>query len=77
MTNVTELKVALLRKGMTAEQLADTIGISRVSMSYKMTGYMGREFNQSEISAIMDALDLSPDDAKTIFFAEAVEKQAT
>lgn len=77
MTNVTELKVALLRKGMTAEQLADILGISRVSMSYKMNGYLGREFNQSEISAIRNALDLSPEDADAIFFEDTVEKQAT
>lgn len=77
MVNTTELKVAMLRKGVTAEQLADILGISRTSMSYKMTGYLGREFTQSEISTIRSALDLSPDDADIIFFADTVEKQAT
>lgn len=75
MTNLTEFKVALLRKGMTAEQLADSIGMSRASLSYKMNSR--REFTQSEIKQICEILDLAQDERDRIFFGDTVDSEST
>lgn len=66
MTDKTEFQVALLRNNITAEALADKIGISRVSMSYKMNGK--RDFTASEISRICNVLNLSIEEKEKIFF---------
>lgn len=72
MTNLTEFKVAMLRRGMTAEQLADAIGMSRASLSYKMNSR--REFSQSEIREICKVLDLTQDERDRIFFGNTVDE---
>ena len=75
MTNLTEFKIALIRKEMTAEQLADAIGMSRASLSYKMNSR--REFTQSEIGQICDVLALSQDKRDKIFFGNNVDEKST
>lgn len=71
MTNTLELKAAMVRKGMTAETLADTIGISSQSLSYKVNNK--REFTSSEIANISIALGLSIAERDLIFFGTEVE----
>jgi len=66
MTNTTEFKIALLRNKLTAAELADKIGISRVSMSYKMNNI--RSFTVTEISEIAKVLNLSLVEKERIFF---------
>lgn len=70
MVNETELRVAMIRKNMNMEELADAINISRTSLSYKMNNH--REFTHGEIILITDVLDLSPEARDRIFFGEQV-----
>lgn len=67
MTNTTELKVAMFRCHITMEELANKIGISSASLSYKANNK--REFTSTEIKAISDVLGLSVEDREMIFFA--------
>lgn len=75
MTNTKELKIALLRNEMTASELADTVGMSRVSLSYKMNNI--RAFTVSEIAKISEALKLSLVEKERIFFDNDVGKKST
>lgn len=68
MTNTTELKVALIRSGLTMEELADKIGISSASLSYKANNK--RDFTSKEIKAISEALALTVEQKEMIFFAQ-------
>lgn len=67
MTNTTEFKVAMMRASMTMESLAEQVGISAVSMSYKVNNK--REFTSSEIKRISDILNLTIEERELIFFA--------
>lgn len=71
MTNREEFRVALIRARKTMAELADDIGISPASLSYKVNN--SREFTASEIKAISDVLNLTDSDRNMIFFAETVE----
>lgn len=75
MTNTTEFKIILMRRGLTAEQLADLVGMSRVSLSYKMNNK--RTFDQAEIKAISDALGLTLEEKDKIFFGDMVDDKST
>ena len=75
MTNTSEFKVVLLRKGWTAEKLADSIGMSCQSLSYKINNK--REFTSSEIANIQKTLGLSSEERDKIFFTEMVENIST
>ena len=68
MTDTNKLKAALALKGMTAGDLADMIGMSRQSISYKMNNI--REFRVKEIIAISEALNLTLEEKEAIFFAK-------
>lgn len=72
MTDTNKLKAAIALKGMTAGDLADKIGMSRQSISYKMNNI--REFRVKEIIAISDALNLTLEEKEAIFFADKVDK---
>lgn len=71
MTNKTEFKVALLRAEMTMDELADAVGMSSASLSYKVNNK--REFTSTEIKNISDKLNLSIADRERIFFAAEVD----
>ena len=75
MVNTQEFKFALILNEMTAEQLAEEIGISAQSLSYKMNNK--REFTSSEIMGIANALNLTTDQRDRIFFNEKVECDST
>lgn len=53
----TKLKAFLYKKGKTQRQLADEIGVTEKTFSYKMKGK--REFTLSEIWKICMALEIS------------------
>ena len=65
-----ELKVAMLRKDKSVEQLCAAIGISRSAWFRKVGGFS--QFTQHEIMGLRNELDL--DDAQTIsiFFNDKV-----
>lgn len=71
MTNYNLLKFAVYRAGFTFESLAKLIGIEKSTMSYKSSGK--KDFKQTEIAAISDALDLSKEERDSIFFDKPVE----
>lgn len=60
------LKSFLALKSMTMQELSDKTGISVSSLNYKLNE--AREFRQSEIKAIQDALGLTNDERDRIFF---------
>lgn len=72
MTDTNRLKAAITLKGMTAGDLAEKIGLSRQSLSYKINNL--REFRVKEIQAIAEALDLTLEEKERIFFAKQVDE---
>lgn len=75
MTNSLVLKAEILKNGFTFNELAKAIGISYVSLSYKVNNK--REFNQSEIASICSILNLDDSSRNAIFFANTVDETAT
>jgi transcriptional regulator with XRE-family HTH domain len=71
MTNTREFKAILVRTGITAEKLAESIGLSQQSLSYKVNNR--REFTATEINAISKVLNLTLEEKEKIFFADTVE----
>ena len=71
MTDTKEFKVALIRNGITAGELADKVNLSRQSLSYKMNNI--REFTSSEIAKICEVLDLDIAEKERIFFGNTVD----
>ena len=68
MTNTKEFKVLLFRRGITLETLADAIGMSSTTLSYKMNNK--REFYCSEILKIQQYLGFSNEVRDSIFFCD-------
>ena len=66
MFNKVEFEVAMLRKGVKRQELANVLGID-VSTLYRKLENNG-DFDRSQISIIMDYLDI--DDPNPIFFAK-------
>lgn len=64
--NDKNLRMALVREDMSAQQLCERTGISPTSYYRKIKGET--EFTQGEIAAISEALNLSRDDVFSIFF---------
>lgn len=75
MTNTNEFKAALVRKGMTAGDLAELIGISRQSLSYRMNNIV--EFRISEVEKISQILELTLEEKNLIFFENQDGKMPT
>ena len=68
--NKTELKVQMLRKNKTTEQLCSALGISRTAWFRKTNGTS--QFTQGEISALRFELDLDDHETAKIFFDRCV-----
>lgn len=66
--NKEKLKSYMALYGHTNKDLADILGISEQSVSYKINEN-GSEFKQGEIRRIKDAYNLSPEEVDAIFFA--------
>lgn len=64
-----ELLAEIVRHGDTCEKLAKELGIARFSEKINNKG----EFKQSQIRAIMNRYNLSPDDVVKIFFTQPVQ----
>lgn len=75
MTDTRKLRAALALNGITAGDLAEKIGLSKQSMSYKMNNL--REFRVKEITAISEVLNLSLEEREAIFFADEDEQNST
>lgn len=68
--NTNELKVQMLRKDKTAEQLCAALGISKSAWWRKTTGQT--QFTQGEIVDLRRELDLDDHQTALIFFNEGV-----
>ncbi len=67
MFNKTELKVATIRKGLSFEDLAKTIGVTLPSFYRKIN--RDGDFSRNEIVAISEKLELTEAEVHFIFFA--------
>lgn len=68
--NVSELKAAMARKGISIPKLAGLMKMSKKTLYSRFSG--NTDFNQTEISTISKILDLSNKDILIIFFSEKV-----
>lgn len=68
--NSKELKVQMIRKEKTVDQLCAALGISRSAWFRKVSGES--EFTQGEISGLRFELELDDEMTGKIFFAEQV-----
>lgn len=66
MFNEREFRAALARNGMTQAELAETLGISAVTLYRKLK--RGGDFTRSEINQMLEVLGI--EDPKGIFFAQ-------
>lgn len=64
--NTDELKVQMIRKRKTADQLCAALGISKTAWYRKTQG--ASQFNQGEISGLRRELELDDQQVITIFF---------
>lgn len=72
MTNFTELKIALVRSGITVDSLCEKCGFSR-GYFYKCTSGK-QDFRTSEVKKICETLGIGADEMGRIFFAVDVDK---
>lgn len=68
--NNKELKVQMIRKDKTVDQLCTALGISRSAWFRKVSGES--EFTQGEIKGLREELDLSDEQTGLIFFSSEV-----
>lgn len=69
--NNIKLEAAIKGSGKNREQIANYLGISLTSLSYKINGK--REFKGSEIFKICEFCNICDEDRKTIFFNTRVD----
>lgn len=67
--NSKELKIEMLKHNETGEHLATCLGISRQTLSNKMSENQNTEFTQKEIAKIAEHYNLTNDRIVEIFFA--------
>lgn len=65
-TNMDKLRGKMAENKITQEELAETIGIDS-STFYRKMKFNGANFTVGQMHKIADALNLSPDEALTIF----------
>jgi len=68
--NVNELKGKITARGLTIQAFCDQFGFVRSTFDRKMNG--PSEFDRDEIERIINALNLTWDEARNIFFADNV-----
>ena len=69
MVNTVELKVAMMRRGLTQVKAAEAMGMSQPELSYKINNK--HQFKVSEIAKLRDLLGLSPEQMNEIFLEQA------
>ena len=70
MVNVSKLKGKIVERNTTQEELATTICIDKSTFYRKMK--QNGNFSIKEVNLIVSALNLSKDEAMSIFFSETV-----
>jgi len=68
--NVNELRGKITARGMNIQTFCDQFGFVRSTFDRKLNGTS--EFDRDEIERIINALDLTWEDARNIFFTETV-----
>ena len=71
MVNINKLKGKIVENGLTIEKLADNIGIDRSTL-YRKINNKGETFTLKEADLILNALNLTAEEAKAIFFSQFV-----
>ncbi|CAM3512232.1 helix-turn-helix domain-containing protein [Erysipelothrix anatis] len=75
MTNTQLLKILMLKKGIKQKQIAETLSITPQSVYRKVNGI--NEWKGSEITRIVEMLDLSREESDAIFFGKKVDFKST
>lgn len=75
MTDTKKLKAMLVLKDYTLEKLAEALGITIATLSYKINNL--RQFKTTEVQAIKEILNLTPEERDLIFFADDVDYKST
>lgn len=65
------LKAAIVKSGLSREELAKKIGVSTTTLSYKISGK--RAWTRDNMYSIMNALNLTESEMVDIFFADSVD----
>ena len=68
--NTKELQIEMLRHNETGEHLSKYLGITRQTLSRKMSSENSSDFTQSEIKKIKEHYNLSVERISEIFFDE-------
>lgn len=69
MVNTVELKVAMMRRGLSQKKAAEAMGICQAALNYKVNNK--HQFKVSEITKLRDLLGLSPEQMNEIFLEQA------
>ena len=64
------IKSLMVLNGDTLVTLSEVIGCTKETLSRKINEWEGSEFTQSEIKAIRDYYNLTPEEVNAIFFAK-------
>ena len=76
LTDTKKLKILMMTKGISREELAEKLGVSTYITEKKING--DSEFNSDEIDLMCEIFDIRDCESRsTIFFAENVEKMST
>lgn len=73
----TELEYEMKKYGDTQGSLADSMGLSRATLNYKINEKNGASFNQPELKFMKDRYGLTPERMVEIFFSRDVSKKDT
>ncbi len=71
MVNVQMLKGKVVERGLTLEKVAENLGIDRSTMSRKL-GNGGGDFTIKQADGIVNLLNLTSDEATSIFFNQFI-----
>ena len=69
MINTVELKVAMMRRGLSQAKAAEAMGICQPTLNCKINNK--RQFKVSELTKLRDLLGLSPEQMNEIFLEQA------
>lgn len=69
MVNTVELKVAMMRRGLSQAKAAEALGICQGTLSGKINNK--HQFKVSELTKLRDLLGLSPEQMNEIFLEQA------